>query len=493
MKGNPAVATYLRNGRDEPHAFVRGSNDRLYDCFFDSRVGRWRWEDQGLPPATQVASSPAALASIQCDNPPEYFLHAFVIGGNGRLCENFWDGARWAWADHGSVANTSLIQDPALVTYRRPGWGEFLTDTRDRLYAYCGGSNNLLLRFAQGEANWRGCGALPVPPAVVGSEPTAISYGDSLYAYVVGSDSRLYANFSTDRLANDLMWRDLGQPSAVVTVTRNIRPALLRFGSEVFAYVRGSDGGLWAHRWIGWRRGDAGSWVNLGSPPGTRVLGPSSVVGFRHEGTDFMYAFVKGADERLYVHRWDGAGGTLWAGFGRPTTRGRDLRTAPAGGNTEVSSEPAALTARFEASNRIYCFVRGRDARLHVCFWNGSDGWFWTDLGTTADAPLRLSFDPASLRFGTVANGATARRTLTIENDSSAPLSASIQPSQPGSPFEWPGLNAVLAPGDRSVMAVDFTPFAAQDFSAIMAVTSNAEGNPHRIGLRGRGTGTIPV
>jgi hypothetical protein len=45
-----------------------------------------------------------------------------------------------------------------------------------------------------------------------------------------------------------------------------------------------------------------------------------------------------------------------------------------------VLSAPGALTARFETTNRIYSFVRADDDHLHVCYWNGVDRWFWTDL-----------------------------------------------------------------------------------------------------------------
>lgn len=299
-----------------------------------------------------------------------------------------------------------------------------------------------------------------------------------------------------DLLARDWMWRDLGQPdpSFEITVTRNIRPALASFRGELFAFVRGSNGSLWAHRWLGWRNGGPGTWVDLGKPPSTTVSGPSSVVSYNHEGTDFMYVFVRGADERLYVHRWDSGRSNLWTGFGRPTTGGGDVPASPDGGSARVLSAPGALTARFETTNRIYSFVRADDDHLHVCFWNGVDTWFWTDLGTPSQAPIRLSFSPTSLNFGSVSIGATRTRTLTIGNSSGVRVTASISASRPGSPFDWPDFTAVLAPGDQRAVAVTFTPNAQGDAPPeTLTVTSDAEGSPHLISLKGRGIGNIPV
>ncbi|MCX9075937.1 MAG: hypothetical protein OIN88_15030, partial [Candidatus Methanoperedens sp.] len=61
MKGNPGVTTFRRDGNEEPHAFGREDDDRLFVCFFDTSVGRWRWEDRGLPPNARLASSPTAI------------------------------------------------------------------------------------------------------------------------------------------------------------------------------------------------------------------------------------------------------------------------------------------------------------------------------------------------------------------------------------------------------------------------------------------------
>src|SRR3990172_3807995 len=387
MKGNPGVTTFRRDGNEEPHAFVREDDDRLFVCFFDTSVGRWRWEDRGLPPNARLASSPTAIASIQAEYPLLMrFLHAFVTGNNGHLFENVWDGSRWSWINHGQpVWNTIVVSNPGVVTYRRTYTiGDVSrSDQNDQLYAFCWGSDDLLYRFWQDAAEWRVGGRLPFPTSVVASEPVCIRHGH-IYAYVVGSDRRLYTNFSMDLLARDWMWQDLGSPdpSFEITVTRNIRPALTSFHGELFAFVRGSNGNLWAHRWLGWQKGDAGTWIDLDKPPGTTVSGPSSVVSYNHEGTDFLYVFVRGANDRLYVHRWDGARSNLWTDFGRPTTDGVDIPASPNGGNARVLSAPGALTAGFGTTNRIYSFVRADDDHLHVCFWNGVDQWLWTDLGT---------------------------------------------------------------------------------------------------------------
>ncbi len=400
MIGNPGVATFTHEGREQIYAFVRGGDGRLYVCFWDARPGvtSWRWADQGRPPQSRVNSSPTVLSSVQDDRAEEHFLHAFVRGDDGELYENSWNGSVWSWARHGKPAwNIPLVKGPGLIAYRRTFYldgDEYISDSNDQLFAFCWGSDDRLYRLWQDTGEWRLQGRMPGAAATVSSEPAVARHPrpgpfSFVHAYVVGSDERLYVNFSTTLQADLWTWRDLGQPGAGSPVTRNIRPAVISHPAQgryrLFAFIRAGDGRLWAHDWGG--RGDstAGNWIDLGAPPGTAVSREPSVVSYTHEGQAFMYVFVRGANGHLHVCRWDGAGSPLWSDLGRPTPGGRDTPAGAGAGQALVASAPGAVTfLQVEPggeSDRIYAFVRGGDDRLHTCYWNGVDLWLWSDLG----------------------------------------------------------------------------------------------------------------
>jgi hypothetical protein len=488
MRGDPGAARFTRNLRDEPYIFVRGDDDRLYAFYFDTGRGSWRRSDLGLPPGTRVGSSPGAVAFLQDDLRSRYVAHGLVRGADGRLFESAWDGSRWTWTDYGRPNNGTITLTPTVDAYRRGA------ATFDEVYAFCWGrdlsGSDVLYRFRRNGGLWAIAGP-PAPGVGVASEPGAVLNPRSLHAYVVGSDSALYVHESTDEYASQWGWRALGTPNSTITVTWNVRPAVAAFQSRLFAFVRGSDGALWAHRRLS--ASDGGVWVPLGPPPGTTMSGHPTVVEHRHEGTPFLYVFVRGADRRLYVQRWDGAGSTLWAAFGRPTTGAGDRPAVANGGNTNVAGAPVAITARFEDTARIYAFLRGGDGHLHVCYWDGIDEWLWTDLDAITPPAPRLTFSPTSLSFGTVPVGGSAFRTLTITNISGIPTSVSIAASRVGA-FDWPaGSPQILGPGQQREVRVEFLPHVAGNARAVMTVTTDSPGSTHTVSMAGRGFGETPV
>ncbi|HBY99464.1 MAG TPA: hypothetical protein DEP84_36925, partial [Chloroflexi bacterium] len=120
-----------------------------------------------------------------------------------------------------------------------------------------------------------------------------------------------------------------------------------------------------------------------------------AVVTYRHEGSDRIYTFVKGCDDRLYVNFWNGVDRWLWAYQGIP---------AP-----EVRLEDAASAITswqfhgFEQQH-LHVFVRTLDGRLAEQIWNPTNahplgaGWHWQDHGVPAagvvavDAPDAIAY-----------------------------------------------------------------------------------------------------
>jgi hypothetical protein len=99
-----------------------------------------------------------------------------------------------------------------------------------------------------------------------------------------------------------------------------------------------------------------------------------------------------------------------------------------------------------------------------------------------------LSVSSQSVVFGDVAVGSTTILEVTFANLGSAPL-ALQQNSVSGSGFTTSGIGAgvTLAPGQYSVMAVNFNPSAAGNVSGAVSVSSNASSAPVSISLSGVG------
>jgi hypothetical protein len=412
MQGNPSVSVFRHAGRDQIYAFVRGDNDDLRVCFWNATPGitSWQWDNRGAPAGAGVRSTPATTKSIQNDWAREHFLRAFVSGG-GRLFEHFWNGSQWVgWVDHNQPHLTvRLNTSPAVLPFRLVL--PTASPSADSLILFAWGGEDQLYRYVHsvsGTASrvWHLQGTPPAPPPqprpVVGSEPAAIRgpgvRHEALYAYVVGSDGHLYANFSTDGRGQAWSWQDLGQPDQNTEAVLFHKPSLARFRHDgedrIYAFVRGSDGHLWNHFWRGPRWQDQGTWGDLGPPPGapgtTVAFGqPTAAITFRfvepQRTTDRIYVFLRGSNDHLFVRYWDGVRWN-WEDFGRPTTDGHDIVAHPQGGTAAVTDAPGAVTFTYvephRTTDRIYAFVRGGDNHLHTCYWNGIDLWLWNDLGT---------------------------------------------------------------------------------------------------------------
>jgi hypothetical protein len=113
------------------NVFVTGNNGRLYDDFWNGT--RWTWLTMGEPAGgVPLATAPAAINYGAAEN-------VFVTGNNGRLYDDFWNGARWTWLTMGEPAGgVPLATAPAVVNYQvaeRPTYENvFVTGNNGRLY-----------------------------------------------------------------------------------------------------------------------------------------------------------------------------------------------------------------------------------------------------------------------------------------------------------------------------------------------------------------------
>jgi hypothetical protein len=94
MQINSPAAVY-QSSIDRVQAFVVGSDGNLYLNLWNG--SQWVWEAQGAPPGTKVALSPAAVYQSSIDR-----VQAFVVGSDGNLYLNLWNGSQWVWEAQGT-------------------------------------------------------------------------------------------------------------------------------------------------------------------------------------------------------------------------------------------------------------------------------------------------------------------------------------------------------------------------------------------------------
>jgi hypothetical protein len=138
----PGVIVSPFHGGARIYAFVRGSDGHLYVNFWDG--AQWNWADQGVPPTTTVGGDPHVLDYSGVYGPEG--LYAFVRGVNGHLDVDYWNGTRWTWADQGVPPNALASGDPGPVVARFAG--------TNRLYAFATASDGHLAVDFWDTARW---------------------------------------------------------------------------------------------------------------------------------------------------------------------------------------------------------------------------------------------------------------------------------------------------------------------------------------------------
>ena len=83
---------------------------------------------------------------------------------------------------------------------------------------------------------------------------------------------------------------------------------------RIYAFIMGNNNHLHVNYW----NGSQWQWADQGTPPGTTMADAPGVITYR-EGTQpqRIYAFVRGANNHLYVNYWNGSQ-WQWADQGTP-------------------------------------------------------------------------------------------------------------------------------------------------------------------------------
>ena len=120
-RSSPGVVTYRPDGGPQRiYAFLteyRSDGDGIALKWWDG--SSWQWHDQRTPRFDfdiDLNSSPGAVTYSTDKKSQRIF--SFVTG-NGDLYVNYFDGARWSWADHAQPGFVSYLKgSPGVITYR---------------------------------------------------------------------------------------------------------------------------------------------------------------------------------------------------------------------------------------------------------------------------------------------------------------------------------------------------------------------------------------
>lgn len=315
-----------------------------------------------LPVAAQV-DQPASVTYWDPAGHQNIFNFAVKSNSPNHLCVNYWDGAGWHWADQGLPSGIAALpfQRPAAVTYSDQ-------NGRQVIFAFVVGPNgHLYVNYWDGfRWNWADQG---LPPKIAGViAPSAITYQDSagnrlIHVFVLTNDGRLCVNYWNGSAWN---WADLGFPrSSVLSHAIAINLAAATYPDSaglqhIYVFTSTKDGALYVDHWNGFNW----SWSAQGLPPGERYVWAPAPVAFQDShGNQVVYCFVSGYySSHLYVNYFDGYS-WKWA----------DQGIAPDGSAMGASSAITVQRSFWVLDQNIFVFVATGSQHLAVNYWDGSN------------------------------------------------------------------------------------------------------------------------
>jgi hypothetical protein len=309
---------------------------------------------------------------------------------SGRLPGSGPDESRWNWSNgqpppgHGvdvaAIAAGTWKSSPTAATWPYA----FVHSPDGRLFS----------RWSPADEQWYWTEIMPPRGRTVTGAMATVSVKNTPrsverpYAFMRASDGHLWAYWwNTSRR---WLWSDLGTPPNRSIDAGAIAAIAIKNGSAAQrpqVFIRASDGHLWLLSWTG----SAWQWSDLGTPPGRTVdIGAIGALGIKQSPSapELPNVFVRGSDARLWRLYRDGAAWT-WQDHGAPPSLTVD---AGAIGVTKVKNSPGS-------QERQYAFVRASDGRVWQRYWIGWK-WIWVQPYQSPDTKM----DVGALAAVTVRN-----------------------------------------------------------------------------------------
>jgi hypothetical protein len=92
---------------------VRGGDGHLWVAWWSGSA--WGWADLGKPPGVTVADAVGVLTVMNSPTSSQR-PYAFVIGSDGHLWVDWWNGSAWGWADLGKPAGVAIDDTVGVLT-----------------------------------------------------------------------------------------------------------------------------------------------------------------------------------------------------------------------------------------------------------------------------------------------------------------------------------------------------------------------------------------
>jgi hypothetical protein len=347
------------------YVFGGGSNQHLYAKFWNWANPISLWADLGVPANTQSVSGLTTVTYSEAGQPR---ILVFGPANTGHLYVDTWNGTTWTWSYHGEPpGGLTWWGASAIAFYQAPAW---------RIYVFIGNGQGFHVNYWNGSQwNWADQGK-PSGTDILSSNPSAVTYAigkpskQRIYVFGSSETGHLYMNYWN---GSKWSWVDLGTPPGTKiawfegSISR-AEPSAITYPQglkqRVYVFVVGDD----HHLYVKYFNGSKWAWAAQGAPSGTTLnhYARPAVITYTQAGQQRIYAFVGGVDGHLHVNYWNGSQWS-WADLGSPT-------------GTEVGGIDA-ITFLKSGTQHIYALAWCSDGRLHADHWDGSS-WTWLDLGT---------------------------------------------------------------------------------------------------------------
>jgi hypothetical protein len=201
----PEAITYGGRGIDHRiSCFVVGENGHLYRNYWNGTGTLWRWADHGKLPGTTAGAQAGAIAYVVKG---KLRIHAFVAGKNGHLYRNWFNGTRWQWADQDKPQGTTVVGPPAVIRYFHP------RVRQTYIHAFSRGADDHLYSNIIDGKHWSWFHHGTPPETEVAGGLAAVTYSEGgkqrIYVFCYGSNGHMFVNYRT---GTSWKWTDLGKP-----------------------------------------------------------------------------------------------------------------------------------------------------------------------------------------------------------------------------------------------------------------------------------------
>ncbi|MGK5032607.1 Vps62-related protein, partial [Janthinobacterium sp. MDT1-19] len=200
--------------------------------------------DDAVPPSTPYFSN--SMGAIVVDNGRPY---VYVLGTDGNLWCNLWDGNNFQWSNQRTPSGVALNRAMGAIT---------VDGGRPYVYVLCS-DGNLWCNWWDGKNFQWSNQQTPSAVALSSSMGTITVGGARPYVYVLGSDGNLWCNWWD---GSNFQWSNQQTPSGITLSTS--MGAITVDGGRPYVYVLGSDGNLWYNWWDG----NNFQWSNQQTPSG---------------------------------------------------------------------------------------------------------------------------------------------------------------------------------------------------------------------------------